>query len=33
MEAITWVPGTDPEFDQLFNVLRMQRYNDNSHCL
>jgi hypothetical protein len=33
MEAITWVPGTDPEFDQLFEVLRLQRYNDQSHRL
>jgi hypothetical protein len=33
MEAITWVPGTDQEFDQLFNVLRIQQYNDKSHRL
>ena len=33
MEAITWVPGTDLEFDQLFNTLRMQQYNNKSHRL
>jgi len=33
MEAVTWVPGTDAEFDHLFEVLRLQRYNDKSHRL
>jgi len=33
MEAITWVPGTDPEFDQLFEILRIQQYNNKSHRL
>jgi hypothetical protein len=33
MEAITWAPGTDLEFDQLFNTLRIQQYNNKSHRL
>jgi len=33
MEAITWAPGTDPEFDQLFDILRIQQYNNKSHRL
>lgn len=33
MEAITWVPGTNPELDKLFEVLRIEQYNDHSHRL
>jgi hypothetical protein len=33
MESITWIPGTNPEFDQLFDTLRIQQYNNKSHRL
>jgi hypothetical protein len=33
MEAITWEPGTRPDLDQLFDQLRVERYNDRSHRL
>jgi len=33
MEAITWIPGTDPELDHLFDVLRIQQYNNKLHRL
>lgn len=33
MQAITWVPGTNTEYDQLFDQLREAHYNDRSHRL
>jgi hypothetical protein len=28
-----WIPGTDSELDDLFEILRLKHYNDDSHRL
>ena len=33
MKTTTWVPGTDPTLDQLFDNLREQQYQDRNHRL
>ena len=33
MHAITWIPGSNPELDFLFNELRERRFRDQSHRL
>ena len=33
MRTVTWVPGSDPEYDSIFEELREQHYNDHSHRL
>jgi hypothetical protein len=33
MRTITWSPGTDTKMDQLFDQLRQQQYQDQSHRL
>jgi hypothetical protein len=33
MNTITWKPGTNKDFDQLFHSLREQQYNNRSHRL
>lgn len=33
MKTYTWIPGTDPKLDSLFDSLREQQYQDKSHRL
>jgi hypothetical protein len=33
MKVITWSPGTNPEYDELFESLRATHYADTSHRL
>lgn len=33
MRTLTWAPGTNPEYDQLFEILRAEHYADTSHRL
>lgn len=33
MQAKTWIPGTEPELDELWERLREIRYQDRSHRL
>lgn len=33
MKTITWVPGTNSDLDNLFEVLREKQYEDKSHRL
>lgn len=33
MQTITWTPDTDTELDLLFDTLRIQQYNNQSHRL
>ena len=33
MQTITWAPGTNPEYDILFEKLRAEHYADTSHRL
>lgn len=33
MKTITWIPGTNNEYDSLFDDLRDQRHSDTSHRL
>lgn len=33
MKAVTWVPGENTEFDQLFDSLREQQYQNQEHRL
>lgn len=33
MNVVTWAPGTNPEYDELFEKLRAEHYADTSHRL
>lgn len=33
MKVVTWIPGTNPEYDQLFDELREIHHSDHSHRL
>ena len=33
MHTITWKPGTNPEMDELYDILRDQQYRDTGHRL
>jgi len=33
MRTIIWAPGTEPAYDNIFEDLREQHYNDHSHRL
>ena len=33
MNTVTWIPGTNSEYDQLFEVLRKQQYDNHEHRL
>lgn len=33
METVTWAPGTNKSFDQLFDMLREQQYQNTKHRL
>jgi hypothetical protein len=33
MSTITWIPGSNPALDKLFDDLREQQYQDHSHRL